>query len=781
MQGVDSTSPVSGSTCKASSGGQGWFQGVEAAPPIEVFKLGSDFTADTNPNKVKFENELKLLQTCQVSLGVGAYRTDDGKPWILPCVKKAETKLAAQIQEETINHEYLPVLGLESFATAATTMLLGDSSPCLQEGRAFGVQSLSGTGALRSGAEFLARISGLRCAYYSDPTWGNHGLVFKNAGFTELRKYRYWDASAKGLDWGGMMADLEAAPEGAVIILHACAHNPTGVDPSKEQWGKIAELIRRKKLFPFFDCAYQGFASGCLDTDAWSVRYFIEQGFELFCAQSFSKNFGLYNERAGNLTVVLKDPSSVANFKSQMTLIIRATYSNPPAHGSRIVDTVMRDPVMYQEWRDCIKVMAGRIIAMRTGLRERLERLGTPGSWDHITSQIGMFSYTGLGPAQVDFLVKEKHIYLLKSGRISMCGVTPGNLDYVAASIHEAVTTVQEAPLCPGPSTMKAPIRVLVTGAAGQIAYSLLYQIGSGYVFGPDQPLILHLLDIAPMMGVLGGVVMEIMDSALPLVRDLVATDDAGIAFKDIDAAFMVGAMPRREGMERKDLLAANVKIFKVQGEAMEKYAKKSVKVLVVGNPANTNALIISHYAPSIPKENFSAMTRLDQNRAASQLAIKVGARVQDVRKVTIWGNHSSTQFPDISHATVGGKSALSLINNNAWIEQEFIPAVQTRGATVIAARKLSSAMSAAKAACDHMKSWVQGTPADDWVSMGVFSDGSYSTPTGVMFSFPVTCSGGKWRIVQGLAMSEFAQARLATTGQELCEEREEAVAVCSA
>ena len=763
MQGVDgsSSSPTS-SPCTSS-----WFTGVEGAPPIEVFQLGRDFTADPSPNKV--------------SLGVGAYRTDQGQPWVLPCVKKAETKLAAQTQEELINHEYLPVLGQESFCSAATTMLLGESSPAIKQGRAFGVQALSGTGALRNGAEFLQRISGFRCVYYSDPTWGNHGLIFKNAGFTELRKYRYWDPAKKGLDWEGMMQDLEGAPMNAVIILHACAHNPTGVDPTKEQWGKIAELMKRKKLFPFFDCAYQGFASGCLDTDAWSVRHFVDLGFELFCSQSFSKNFGLYNERAGNLTVVVQDPDTITNFKSQMTLIIRAMYSNPPAHGCRIVDMVMKEPAMYQEWRECIKVMANRIIAMRVGLRQRLESLGTPGNWEHITSQIGMFSYTGLSPNQVDFLIKERHLYLLRSGRISMCGVTPANIGYVADSIHQAVTTVKAAPLCPSISSMKAPIRVVVTGAAGQIAYSLLYQIGSGYVFGPDQPLILHLLDITPMMGVLGGVVMEIQDSALPLVRHVIPTDDASVAFKDIDAAFMVGAMPRREGMERKDLLAANVKIFKVQGEAMERFAKKSVKVLVVGNPANTNALIISHYAPSIPKENFSAMTRLDQNRAASQLAAKVGGKVQDVRKVTIWGNHSSTQFPDAAQATIGGKSIVGLINNDAWIQGEFIPAVQKRGAAVIAARKLSSAMSAAKAACDHMKSWVGGTPKDDWVSMGVFSDGSYSTPVGVMFSFPVTCSGGRWSIVQGLNMSEFAMTKLAETGAELCEEREEALAVCRA
>jgi len=324
----------------------------------------------------------------------------------------------------------------------------------------------------------------------------------------------------------------------------------------------------------------------------------------------------------------------------------------------------------------------------------------------------------------------------------------------------------------------KAPLRVVITGAAGQIAYSLIYQVASGYVFGPDQPLALHLLDIAPMMGVLNGVVMEIQDCAMPLVRETIATDDPNVAFKDIDAAFLVGAMPRKEGMERKDLLAANVKIFKVQGEALDKFAKKSVKVLVVGNPANTNALICSHYAPSIPKENFSAMTRLDQNRAAAQLANKLGQPISAIKKVTIWGNHSSTQFPDAGQATCNGQ-AVKL--DQAWLETEFVPTVQKRGAAVIAARKLSSAMSAAKAASDHMKSWFGSTPADDWVSMGVFSDGSYDTPKGVMFSFPITMKDGKWTIVQGLQMSDFAKEKLALTGKELCEEREEAMAVCQA
>jgi len=326
---------------------------------------------------------------------------------------------------------------------------------------------------------------------------------------------------------------------------------------------------------------------------------------------------------------------------------------------------------------------------------------------------------------------------------------------------------------------MAEPLRVVVTGAAGQIAYSLLYQISSGYVFGEDQPLILHLLDIGPMMGVLNGVVMEISDCAMPLVRDIIATDDPNVAFKDIDAAFLVGAMPRREGMERKDLLAANVKIFKVQGQALDKHAKRSVKVMVVGNPANTNALICSHYAPGIPKENFSAMTRLDQNRGTAQLANKVGVKVSSVKKMTIWGNHSSTQFPDASHARINGVAAMDMINDETWVREVFVPTVQKRGAAVIAARKLSSAMSAAKAASDHMKSLWSGTPTDDWVSMGVFSDGSYDTPEGVMFSFPVTIKNKQWSIVQGLELSDFAKEKLALTSKELCEEREEAMSVC--
>jgi len=408
------------------------FEAVSDAPPIEVFQLGRDYNADTSPDKV--------------SLGVGAYRTDQGKPWILPCVKKAESLLARQVEEEKINHEYLPVLGLQTFTNAATKMLLGEDSAALAEGRAVGVQSLSGTGALRIGAEFLKRILGRHTVYISDPSWGNHKLLFTHAGYN-VRSYRYWDGQAKRLDFAGLCEDLTSAPSSSVVILHACAHNPTGVDLTRDQWEKVADICREANLFPFFDCAYQGFASGCLDTDAWAVRYFVSQGFELFCSQSFSKNFGLYNERAGNLTVVSSSAGNIEKMRSQMTLIIRAMYSNPPSHGARIVDTVLSSPDLYQEWRECIKTMSSRIIEMRAQLRQRLEELRTPGDWSHITTQIGMFSYTGLTPEMCVFLKEEKHLYLLRSGRISMCGVTTDNVDYVAKAIHEAVTKFQKSQL----------------------------------------------------------------------------------------------------------------------------------------------------------------------------------------------------------------------------------------------------------------------------------------------------------------------------------------------
>ncbi|XP_043469111.1 malate dehydrogenase, cytoplasmic [Leptopilina heterotoma] len=326
---------------------------------------------------------------------------------------------------------------------------------------------------------------------------------------------------------------------------------------------------------------------------------------------------------------------------------------------------------------------------------------------------------------------------------------------------------------------MAEPINVVVTGAAGQIAYSLLYQLAAGTVFGPNQPINLRLLDIPPMMEVLKGVVMELEDLALPLLRDVLPTAEPAEAFKDAAAAFLVGAMPRKQGMERKDLLSANVKIFKVQGEALDQFARKDVKVLVVGNPANTNALICSHYAPSIPKENFTAMTRLDQNRAQAALAARLGVQVDKVQNVIIWGNHSSTQYPDAAHATVtlssGTKPVVDAVNDNDWLNGNFLETIQKRGAAVIAARKMSSAMSAAKAAGDHMRDWWMGTKPGQWVSMGVVSDGSYGIPKDVVFSFPVTIQNKQFKIVQNLAINDFAKEKLDATSKELQEERAEA------
>jgi len=327
---------------------------------------------------------------------------------------------------------------------------------------------------------------------------------------------------------------------------------------------------------------------------------------------------------------------------------------------------------------------------------------------------------------------------------------------------------------------MAEPLRVLVTGSAGQIAYSLLFSIGNGDVFGKNQPITLILLDIPPMMPALEGVVLELQDCSLPLLHEVIGSSDVGVAFNQIDVAILVGAMPRREGMERKDLLKANAKIFEIQGKALDMYAKKSVKVLVVGNPANTNCLIASKCAPSIPKENFTCLTKLDQNRAVSQVAMRLGVKSTDVKKVTIWGNHSSTQYPDVSHASVNingqDTPVLAAIKDDNWIQGDFLKLIQTRGAAIIKARKLSSAMSAAKAICDHIRTWWFGTEAGDWTSMGIVSDGSYGIPEGIVYSYPVVIENKIWKIVQGLDISDFSRAKMDATAKELVDERETAM-----
>ncbi|XP_077992943.1 aspartate aminotransferase, cytoplasmic-like [Glandiceps talaboti] len=403
------------------------FKNVEIAPPVAVFHLTARFKEDKNPHKV--------------NLGVGAYRTDDGEPWVLPVVRTVESQMAA---DHSLNHEYLPIAGLKDFTDAATKLVLGDDSPAIVQNRSCGFQALSGTGALRLGIEFLKRFAVKDIAYVSNPTWPNHKGICRDAHFSEIKEYRYWDANTRSLDIDGMCEDLNNAEENSVIILHSCAHNPTGVDPTEEQWKRIADVMEAKNLFPFFDAAYQGFASGKLDKDAYAVRYFVTRGFELFCSQSFSKNFGLYNERVGNLTMVANDPESILKIKSQLEKLARPIWSNPPNHGARVVATTLNNPALFSEWKEHISTMADRVKAMRDALKQRLKALGTPGTWNHITDQIGMFSYTGLTTKQVDYLIKKHHLYIMADGRINMCAVTTKNVDNIATGIHDAVSNIHE-------------------------------------------------------------------------------------------------------------------------------------------------------------------------------------------------------------------------------------------------------------------------------------------------------------------------------------------------
>ncbi|XP_077245034.1 malate dehydrogenase, cytoplasmic-like isoform X2 [Tasmannia lanceolata] len=322
----------------------------------------------------------------------------------------------------------------------------------------------------------------------------------------------------------------------------------------------------------------------------------------------------------------------------------------------------------------------------------------------------------------------------------------------------------------------KQPLKVLVTGAAGQIGYALLPMIAKGVMLGPDQPVILHMLDIAPAEEALNGVKMELIDAAFPLLKGIIATTDAVEACSGVNIAVMVGGFPRKEGMERKDVMSKNVSIYKAQASAMEQHGATNCKVLVVANPANTNALILKEFAPSIPEKNITCLTRLDHNRALGQISERLNVQVSNVKNAIIWGNHSSTQYPDVNHATVittsGKKPVRELVADDEWLNTEFITTVQQRGAAIIKARKLSSALSAASAACDHIRDWVLGTPKGTMVSMGVYSDGSYGIPSGIIYSFPVTCRNGEWSIVQGLRIDDLSRAKMDATANELIEEK---------
>merc|ERR1711934_1332905 len=398
---------------------------VPQAPLDPILGMSQRFQADTDPRKV--------------NVSIGAYRTDEGKPLVLSCVKKAEKLL---LDRSDLNKEYLPQRGDVSYSELCQKMLFGEDSKYLADGLVATAQTLSGTGALRLGAEFVKRYAPEKAVYISSPTWGTHNSIMDQAE-VPLKTYLYWNAEGRNLDIDGMLADIEAAPEGSIMMLHAAAHNPTGVDPTKEQWSQIMDVCAKRNHVCWFDSAYQGFATGDLEKDAYALRLFAEKGLPLFVSQSFAKNFGLYGERIGTFSLTCGSQDSVKNVMSQLDIIIRNLYSNPPKHGANIVKTVLSDPALYQEWRDELMAMSLRIQDMRKVLLEELTNLGTPGDWTHITSQIGMFSFTGLSPEQSKAMVEKHHIYMLGNGRISMAGVTSGNVKYIAAAIDDVVRNVE--------------------------------------------------------------------------------------------------------------------------------------------------------------------------------------------------------------------------------------------------------------------------------------------------------------------------------------------------
>ncbi|XP_044464526.1 aspartate aminotransferase, cytoplasmic isoform X1 [Mangifera indica] len=431
------------------------FGSLVQAPEDPILGVTVAYNKDPSPDKL--------------NLGVGAYRTEEGKPLVLNVVRQAEQLL---VNDQSRVKEYLPIVGLADFNKLSAKLIFGADSPAIQENRVATVQCLSGTGSLRVGAEFLARHYHQLAIYIPQPTWGNHPKVFTLAGLS-VKTYRYYDPATRGLNFQGLLEDLGAAPSGAIVLLHACAHNPTGVDPTLEQWEQIRQLMRSKGLLPFFDSAYQGFASGSLDADAQSVRMFVADGGECLVAQSYAKNMGLYGERVGALSIVCKTADVARKVESQLKLVIRPMYSNPPIHGASIVATILKDSKMYDEWTVELKAMADRIISMREQLFVALSArgflliplslifyslvlvlafkilskdisisylTGTPGDWSHIIKQIGMFTFTGLNSEQVAFMTKEYHIYMTSDGRISMAGLSSKTVPHLADAIHAAVT-----------------------------------------------------------------------------------------------------------------------------------------------------------------------------------------------------------------------------------------------------------------------------------------------------------------------------------------------------
>ncbi|XP_011200779.2 aspartate aminotransferase, mitochondrial [Bactrocera dorsalis] len=398
---------------------QSWFAGVQMGPPDAILGVTEAFKRDTNPKKI--------------NLGVGAYRDDNGKPWVLPSVRTAEERIVAK----KLDKEYATIIGIPDFYNKAIELALGKDSERLKGKHNATTQSISGTGALRIGAAFLSKFwQGNREVYVPTPTWGNHVPIFEHSGLP-IKKYRYYDPKTCGLDVQGVFEDISKIPEKSIVLLHACAHNPTGVDLSLEQWKELSQLIKKKNLFPFFDMAYQGFASGDVDRDAQAVRIFEKDG-HLYClAQSFAKNMGLYGERAGAYSVITASKEEADRVTSQIKILIRALYSNPPINGARLAAEILNDQELRAIWLKDVKTMADRIINIRAQLKGNLVKLGSSRSWDHITNQIGMFCYSGMTAENVERLSKEFSIYLTKDGRISMAGVTSKNVDYLAHAMHE--------------------------------------------------------------------------------------------------------------------------------------------------------------------------------------------------------------------------------------------------------------------------------------------------------------------------------------------------------
>lgn len=399
---------------------------VAGAAPDPIFALAAKCREDPCPKKA--------------DLGIGAYRDNDGKPWVLPVVRKVEKILA---DDPKMNHEYSPLAGLKDFYDAGARLVFGEDADISKIGSC---QTLSGTGANHMGALLLRHYPpfGVKDSvmWVPNPTWGNHYQVFQTAGF-QVNKYPYWDAEKRQIDFDGLINCLKNdTKKGDIIVLHACAHNPTGMDPTRDQWKVICEVIKEKKLFAFFDCAYQGFASGDIDRDAWAIRYFVQQKVDLLVCQSFSKNMGLYGERCGALHVCLHDasPEVAQKITSQVAYQTRGEVSTTPAFGARVAHRILTTPELYEQWKSEVKFMADRIIEMRHALRSRLEELKTPGTWKHITEQIGMFSFIGLPEDQCRRLVDEFHVYLLPNSRVSVAGVNTHNVNYIAESIHTVVT-----------------------------------------------------------------------------------------------------------------------------------------------------------------------------------------------------------------------------------------------------------------------------------------------------------------------------------------------------